>query len=173
MVTMNVHPPQFISESCLYLSCGNELNVPSKLISQSSFPQYITLMETVSCFLLVSVSSYFYLSGAGLFSFSPYTALLILEQEIFFFPFVTSVPIFLWFSTLSILHLFCLIMPIASCVPGIHLLVLVCLQFQYGTYVPQASWNYFGMQCDWKTLYSWVAKIYLMSRWLLWQGCVL
>lgn len=85
MVTMNIHLPQFISESCLYLSCGNELNVPSKLIcSQSSFPQYITLMETVSCFLLISVSSYFYFSGAGLFSFSLYTALLILEQEIFF-----------------------------------------------------------------------------------------
>lgn len=82
---MNIHP-QFISESCLYLSCGNELNVPSMLIcSQSSFPQYITLMETVSCFLLISVSSYFYFSGGGPFSFSPYTALLILEQEIFFF----------------------------------------------------------------------------------------
>lgn len=87
---MNVHPPQFISESCLYLSCGKELNVPSKLIcSPSSFPQYLTLMETVSCSLLVSVSSYFYFSGAGLFSFSLYTALLILEQEgcfYFFFP---------------------------------------------------------------------------------------
>jgi len=72
--------------------------VPSKLIhSQSSFPQYITLMETVSCFLLVSVSSYFYFSGAGHFSFSPYVALLTLEQEAlgFFFCFVMSVPIFL------------------------------------------------------------------------------
>lgn len=102
---MNVHPPQFISESCLYLSCGKELNVPSKLIcSPSSFPQYITLMETVSCSLLVSVSSYFYFSGAGLFSFSLYTALLILEQEgcfYFFFSLVTSVPIFLWFSTFN------------------------------------------------------------------------
>lgn len=60
MVTVNIHLPQFISELCWYLSCGNELNVPSKLIcSQSSFPQYITLMETVFlfsahlCFLLL------------------------------------------------------------------------------------------------------------------------
>lgn len=82
MVTMNIRPPQFVPESCLYLSCGNELNAPSKLICpQSSFPQNITLVENAVFYS--SVSSYFYFSGTGLFS--PYTALLILEQELLIF----------------------------------------------------------------------------------------
>lgn len=90
-----------------------------------------------------------------------------------FFCFVASVPVFLWFSTLSILHLFCLILPIVSYISGIHLSVRVSLQIQYCMYFPQASQNYFGMQRDWKTLCGWAAKTSLVSRWCLWQGHVL
>lgn len=79
-------------------------------------------------------------------------------------------PVFLWFSTLSILHLFCLILPIVSYISGIHLSVRVSLRIQYCMYFPQASQNYFGMQRDWKTLCGWAAKISLVSRWFLWQG---
>lgn len=120
-----------------------------------------------------SVSSYFYFSGAGLFSFCSVQILVNIRTGDFFFSplckFCANLPVV---STLSILHLFYLILPLVPYVPAIHLLMLVALQFQCYTFALQASQNYFGMH-RLKNGIQLVAKICLRSRWLLWQVCVL
>lgn len=65
-------------------------------------------METVSCFPLIPLSSYFYLSGADLQFFSIHSLVNIRTRDFYvgFFSSVTSVPIVLGFCTLSVLPSF-------------------------------------------------------------------
>lgn len=124
--------------------------MPSKLLfSQSSFPQYISLMETVSCFLLISLSSYLYFSSADLQIFSIHSLVNIRTRDfhVGLFSSVTSVPILLGFYTLSVFPSFLSNLahsvlcpwnpPLGARVSAVSIM-----------HVPQASGSYFGMQCD-------------------------
>lgn len=62
-----------------WIECAIQAYLFSELVSTKYYPR------GNCCFLLISLSSYFYFSGTGVFSFSPYTALLILEQELLIF----------------------------------------------------------------------------------------
>lgn len=127
---MSVHPPHslFLSRACIEAVEINGMCHPSLSALRARFHNIQCSWEVFPARLFPPTS------GTGVFSLSLYTVLLILEQEIFF-SLVASVPIFLFFPTLSVLSFFCLILHIVSRVPGTHLFVFVSLQSQYPVFL--------------------------------------
>lgn len=164
---MSVHPPHslFLSRACIEAVEINGMCHPSLSALRARFHNIQCSWEVFPARLFPPTS------GTGVFSLSLYTDLLILEQEIFF-SLVASVPIFLFFPTSSVLSLF-LSNPAYSVPRPWNTPLRVCFFAVSIFSVPQASWDYFGMQCDWRMLSSPVARICVASRWLLCQACVL
>lgn len=132
-------------------------------------------METVSCFLLISLSSYFYFSGADLQFFSIYSLVNIRTRDfhVLCFSSVISVPILLGFCTLSLLP---------SLLSNLAWSVLCPWNPPLGARVSAVSIMHIRSSGKWKLFWDavWLKcctaewpKIYFMRRWLLWQGCVL
>lgn len=98
---MSVHPPHslFLSRACIEAVEINGMCHPSLSALRARFHNIQCSWEVFPARLFPPTS------GTGVFSLSLYTDLLILEQEIFF-SLVASVPIFLFFPTLSVLSLF-------------------------------------------------------------------
>lgn len=130
-------------------------------------------METVSCFLLISLSFYFYFSGADLQFFSIHSLVIRTRDfHVGFFPSVTSVPILLGFCTCQFSHLFCLTLPVCPVsLESTSWCSCLCSFNCARTFLRQVE-AILGCSVT-EMLHSWVTKIYFMRRWLLWQGCVL